>query len=96
MRDKYANMSPFMRKLNQNAGFIVVGTVVVLLFFAWTTWTDSKDFYEDWGCMKIENYMIDDITFGYTPHDALTEEQHLELHTLYTADCVSNRTHEMP
>ena len=96
MKDKYANKSPIMKALNQNAGFIVVATVVVLIYFGWGAYSDSKDFYEDWGCMKIENYMIDGITFGYPPHNELTDEQHLELHTLYANDCTSTRTHDMP
>ncbi len=48
-KDKYGNMSAWRRTVNKNAGFIVVGVTVVVLYFLWGEFTNSQEFFQNWG-----------------------------------------------
>lgn len=43
----------------------------------------TLDFYVFYSCTELKNYMMGEESAGVTPHDSLTEQQHLELHKMY-------------
>lgn len=66
------------------SGLIVVPTVMLLIVGGWFYYTSSLEFFDPWSCQTIENYLLDkDVPDDITPHNDLTEEQHLKLHAIY-------------
>ena len=72
------------------SGLVVVPGACVLILFAWFSMTASFEFFETYSCDTIYNYMMDiDVPKDITPHNDLTENQHLRLHEIYQ-ECVDN------
>lgn len=85
--DKYSTYPLWRQIINRYAGFITVGTLALIVFIGWELFYEEPYFFEQWGCQKIYNYMLNDEGYGYTPHNDLPEEQHLRLHEILEADC---------
>lgn len=65
------------------SGLIVVPGACAVILCMWFYFTAQAEFFEYWSCDTIKNYMMDiDVPDHITPHDELTEKQHLHLHTL--------------
>jgi hypothetical protein len=72
------------------SGLIVVPGVVALILLAWFSFTSTLEFYDYWSCETISDYMLGvDVPSDITPHNDLTENQHLKLHGIYQ-ECVDN------
>ena len=72
------------------SGLIVVPGAVALILLVWFSYTGTLGFYDYWSCDTISNYMLDrDVPGDITPHNELTEDQHLKLHAIYQ-ECVDN------
>ncbi len=55
---------------------LIASTAVGIGFFS------TLEFFAFYSCEKLTSYMLGDLT-GVTPHDELTEGQHIQLHKLY-------------
>lgn len=72
------------------SGLIVVPSAVVLILLVWFSYTSSLEFFDYWSCDTISNYMMDvDVPLDITPHNDLTEDQHVKLHGIYQ-ECADN------
>jgi hypothetical protein len=72
------------------SGLIVVPSAVVLILLVWFSYTSSLEFFDYWSCDTISNYMMNiDVPSDITPHNDLTEEQHMKLHGIYQ-ECADN------
>lgn len=65
------------------SGLIVVPLACVLILAVWFSLTAQAEFFEYWSCDTIKNYMMNiEVPDHITPHNELTEEQHLHMHKL--------------
>lgn len=65
------------------SGLVVVPGSVILILTWWFLATGQAEFFEYWSCDTIKDYMMNiDVPEHITPHDQLTEKQHLHLHKL--------------
>jgi hypothetical protein len=64
--------------------------VFILLTLVFITNESLSPIPVDWDCIKIESYMLDGVSFGHTPHNELTEKQHIALHVLYSDKCIDS------
>jgi hypothetical protein len=85
---KTKTVSPITKFLHwQYSGLIVVPTACALILLFWFYSTSQAEFFDYWSCETIKNYMMDiDVPDDITPHNDLTEQQHLRLHELL-AEC---------
>lgn len=72
------------------SGLVVVPGVVLIIATLWFSYTSSLEFFDSYSCNTIRDYMMDiDVPSDITPHNDLTEAQHLKLHILLD-ECNSN------
>lgn len=84
MRDKYANKTPVMRFFHKYTGFIFCAVFLSITIPLWLDYTSNMYFFENWDCGTINAYTLTSRDFGYTPHDELTDEEHVRLHEIFT------------
>ena len=89
-KKKYDSKNPVVKFVHKNTGFIVMGISVVIIFYAWTLYTEDQEFYSSWSCSKLYGYMVTESNYGYPDHDDLTEAQHLKLHEIYANECTTD------
>jgi hypothetical protein len=89
-KEKYSGLNPVSKFVHKNTGFIVMGISVLVIFYAWTLYTDDQEFFSSWSCSKLYGYMITESNYGYPDHKDLTEELHLKLHTIYANECTTD------
>ena len=89
-KEKYRGLNPVSKFVHKNTGFIVMGISVLVIFYAWTLYTDDQEFFSSWSCSKIYGYMLTESNYGYPDHKDLTEELHLKLHTIYANECTTD------
>ena len=83
MRDKYANKSPAMRFFHRYTGYITVAIFLGIVIPAWLYYDSTQFFFEGWDCGTINQYLLTGNDFGFTPHDKLTEDEHIRIHEIY-------------
>ena len=88
---KYDRLPTWKRLLHQNAGFIVMGISVVIIFYAWTLYDEDQEFYSAWSCSKLYGYMVTESNYGYPDHDDLSDDIHLKLHEIYANECTTDK-----
>lgn len=66
------------------SGLIVVPTVIISILFMWFSYTSTLEFYDQFSCEGLINYVTLDKELGteIPRHNELTEEQHLHLHEI--------------
>ena len=65
------------------SGLVVVPGSVLIIAILWFSYTSSLEFFDNYSCSTIKDYMMDiDVPSDVTPHNDLTEAQHLKLHAL--------------
>ena len=89
-KKKYDSKNPVVKFVHKNTGFIVMGISVVIIFYAWTLYTEDQEFFSSWSCSKLYGYMVTESNYGYPDHDDLTEAQHLKLHEIYANECTTD------
>ena len=82
MRDKYANKTPLMRFFHKYTGFIFCAIVLSIAIPWWVDYDSNLEFYDRWGCEQIKAYIYTGESFCQTPHDELSNTQHLGLHEI--------------
>ena len=94
---KTKTVAPITKFLHwKYSGLIVVPTVCVLILCGWFYFTAQAEFFDYWSCETIKNYMMDiDVPDDITPHNDLTEQQHLRLHKLL-AECNDFQRFDVP
>ena len=88
MRKKYENKSFVMKMFHKYTGFIVMGIIAAIAVPIYLDYETNKEFFHSFSCQDVYDYMMG-ASFGYTPHNELTEEQHMKLHKIYD-NCLTN------
>jgi len=66
------------------SGMVTVPILAVLIVVTLFYWESELEFFYTWDCDTIKNYMLDqNVTKDITPHDEITEKQHVKLHVIY-------------
>jgi len=93
-KKKHSSLNPVMKFIHKNTGFIVMGISVVIIFYAWTLYTENQEFFSSWSCNKIYGYMVTESNYGYPDHDVLSDDLHLKLHEIYANECTTDKYKE--
>lgn len=78
------------------SGIIVVPTLVVLVFAAIYYQQAQLDFYDNWSCETLTDYVQDiDVPKGFLTHDEITIPQHDKIH-FFLQECQDNKRFSVP
>ena len=62
-----------MRFIHKNTGYLVVGSVAIILLIIFNNSVNNQVFFEKWPCYAIEDYSVNGSK--HFPKEGLTEEQ---------------------
>lgn len=83
-----------MQVLHKYTGFIVMGIMLAIAIPLYFDYEDKKEFFHSFSCQQTFEYMMG-TTFGFTPHDELSDEQHINLHEIYQ-ECANSKKFNPP
>ena len=78
------------------SGIIVVPSVVILIFAAIYYQQSQLEFFDNWSCETLTDYVMDiDVPKEYPKHNDMTEYQHNKIHS-HLQECQDNNRFSVP